>query len=496
MQAGCAAIRRAIAAVGLLAACRTPAPPRDVITVLTSNDILSVDPNRELENVTWSVLGNVYEPLIDFDAELRARPALAESWLQPSPDRWRFRLRRGAVFHDGAPVDAEAVKAALLKLRHAPEFEASQYLAPIESVEVVDSRTLDLVTRGPRALLSNLAIVLVTKPNASGAFPPLVGTGPYRLSAWEPGRRVVLERVASGTGPVAPIQRAVFEPEPDPAARLRRLAEGSADLTEDIPPALSADPPSGVRIERQAGLTLYVLSLNLRKRPGNPFADLRVRRALHLAIDRRALVDRLLNGQGLVATQPAPPRVFGFDPNLPEPRFDPQEARRLLAEAGRGAGFGVRLDIASDRRQAGELLREDLGAVGIDVEINAVPRATVYDLGRAGKSELLFMGWNFVSGESSEYLEYCLHTAGPVLGLTNYTGYSNRRLDEIAEENGGVLDPVKRRGLLHEAAAIAMADLPMLPLYVGDDIYAVRNELRFRARVGSSLRVADMELSQ
>ena len=187
-----------------------------------------------------------------------------------------------------------------------------------------------------------------------------------------------------------------------------------------------------------------------------------MRRALHLAIDRPALVDSLLRGQGRAASQPAPADVFGFDPALPEPRYDPEAARGLLREAGWARGLKARLDVASDRSDAARLIASQLSRVGVALEINAVPRDVVYQLGSSGKSALYFMGWNFVSGESSEFLEYCLHSPGTKLGLTNYGGYANQRLDRIAEENPSVLDPLERQKLLFEAARIAMAELPVL----------------------------------
>jgi peptide/nickel transport system substrate-binding protein len=460
------------------------------VTVVVSNDILSHDPNRQLENVTWSVLGNVYEPLVEFDAELRARPALARSWRQPSPERWRFELRP-AVFHDGTPVSAGIVAECLRRVRDSPEHEAAQYLSPIRGIEVVDERTLDLDTGVPRALLANLAVVGITKPNASPGFPPLVGTGPYALKEWAAGRRITLELFPGFSGPAPAVRRAVFEPVPDVATRLRRIQAGSADLTEDVPPAQARTPLPGLRFVKRDGLTLYYLGLDTREAPGNPFRDARVRRAFHAAIDRRDLVTSVLEGLGQVATQPAPQRVFGFDPSLPEPVFDPDAARRLLSEAGQ-TGLQVRLDVGQDRVDVAERLAQQLAAVGVRLAVNAVPRERVYELGEQGQSRLYLMGWNFVSGESSEFLEYCLHSPRDGLGLTNYGAYSNRRLDRIAEENPGVLDPVARQALLFEAARLAMQELPVLPLYVTHDIYAVRDGLRFQPRAGSALRLGDL----
>jgi peptide/nickel transport system substrate-binding protein len=127
------------------------------------------------------VLSNVYEPLVDLDANLRPLPVLARSWENPQPERWRFRLRPDVRFHDGTPLTAEAVRTAIEALRAgAAPAEAAQFLNQVREVAVVDPLTLDLVTREPRALLASLSFFHVTKPNAAGRFPPFAGTGPYR----------------------------------------------------------------------------------------------------------------------------------------------------------------------------------------------------------------------------------------------------------------------------------------------------------------------------
>jgi len=215
--------------VGGLAVGCAPPPPTSVTLVLP-DDIVGVDPNREVEVVTDSVLFNVYEPLVAHDEHLRIRTVLADSWEHPRPEQWRFHLRRGATFHDGTPVTAAEVRDALLALRRDPRAEAASFLTAVEDVRAEGDATLDLWTREPRALLANLPTLYIAKPNARGTDPALVGTGPFRLKTWEPGRQVVLERWDRYWGERPVLDRAVFVPEADPARRLARVRDVSDNI--------------------------------------------------------------------------------------------------------------------------------------------------------------------------------------------------------------------------------------------------------------------------
>jgi peptide/nickel transport system substrate-binding protein len=440
------------------------------------------------------VLSNVYEPLVDLDANLRPLPVLARSWEHPQPERWRFRLRPDVRFHDGTPLTAEAVRTAIEALRAgAAPAEAAQFLNQVREVAVVDPLTLDLVTREPRALLASLSFFHVTKPNAAGRFPPFAGTGPYRLKERQEGRYVSVERWDDYWGRRPQVDFAAFVPVASAPERLARVERGEADVAAGVPPELARGHDAGrVDLVRGPGLTVMYLGFGMRPGGGGPFTDPRVRRAFHLAIDRGELLRRALDGTGSVATQPVAPRVFGFNPRLPAPVPDPAEAHRLLAAAGHAGGLRIRLDHPDDRYQAARVLQEQLARVGVTLDLAGMQRGELWD--RAADSSLFFAGWDCATGEASEFFEFCLHTPGRGYGGANYGGFAHRRLDEIVETNTAALDPRVRQGLLQEAAFIAMEELPVLPLYVEDDIYAVRHGLRLPPRADNALRLADVRV--
>lgn len=476
----------------LAAACSTAKPRKDSLTVLLNADILSLDPNREIEQVTDSVLANVFEPLVGFDQELEAVTMLAESWEHPTPERWRLHIRRGVTFHDGVPLTPELVRDALLHIKDAPSEEAAQFLSEVREIAVAPDNSVDIVTAQPRAILANLPGLYITKRNSASDFPPLVGTGPYRLTSWKAGEQVVLERWPGYRGAKPVFSSVTFVPVPDGAERVARLAGGRADIIYAVPLEQAGQEPAGFRYLSRPGLTVYYLGFNLRASPTNPFHDLRVRQALHLGIDREDMLERGLSGKGAVATQPVAPSVFGYDPDVPRPRHDPVRARQLLAEAGHARGLRARLDLSNARLPVARVLQEQLRAVGVQLDLNPLEPDGVYQLAEAGKSDLFLIGWDCSTGEASEFYEFCLHRPQGQYGKGNYGGYSNPEIDRIAETNGAILDQRARRRLLQKAAVIAMEDLPVLPLWVRDDVYGVRADLTFRLRADAAVRLADV----
>ena len=480
----------------LLGACRSP-PRHESVTVLLNDDILSLDPNQEVEQVTDLVLSNVYEPLITVDGDMQPRLGLAESWEHPEPERWRFELRKGVHFQDGTPLTAEAVRDALLALKGNPELEAAQYLMQVREITASSENSLDLVTDKPTALLASLPFLYVSKKNAAGAFPPLVGTGPYRVREWGKGQQVVLETWDGYWGPRPALRQASFVPIKDPEARIERLRAGSADLVYDVAPHLTRTAIPGVRFARRSSVSVIYIGFALGPAQAkSPFSDVRVRRAIHLGVDRKKLLSEGLLGLGSVATQAVAPLVYGFDPNLPDPAHDPETARRLLKDAGHAAGLSARLDLALRWQPMAEALRDDLSQIGVKLTLNTLERRAFYDLGESGKSQLWLTGWDCSSGEASELYEVVLHTPREHYGMANYGGYSNPRIDAIADTNATILDPLARRRALQDAARIVLEDLPLVPLLVPDVIFGVREGLEFPPRADGEVRLADVRWRQ
>ncbi len=468
---------------------------RGPLRVLLSDAILGLDPNPEVESVTDSVLFNVYEPLVGFDDKLGIRTMLAQSWEHPRPEQWRFRLRHGVSFHDGTPLSAPLVRDALLSVKQAKGSEAAEFLSQVKDIVAMDDRTLDLITAEPRALLSSLPVVYIVKKNESGSFPPLVGTGPYRVVAHEQGGEIRLSRSNDYWGKRPDFVSVSFLPVKDPVERLAKVNRGEADIAYDVPPGLASGPgPS--RILRRPGVTLYYLGLDLRGGNSNPLRRKGVRLALHTAIDRERLVREAQRGMAAPANQTAPSSIFGFNPKLVAPVPDPLRAKTLLEGAGYPAGFPLTIDAAREVLPAAQRVAGDLQAVGVRAVVREGARHEVWDRAQQGRSQAFLVGWSFTSGESSEFFEFGLHTPTSGFGFFNYGHYSNPKIDAVAEQNAAILDPTDRQRRLQEAATLVMEELPVLPLYVADDIYAVREGISFLPRPDGEIWLPDVRDSR
>lgn len=470
--------------------CNSGSKEGSSITVLLTNDIRSLAPNENFEAVSDSVLINVFEPLVGLDRDLRLQPMLAESWENPRPEEWRFHLHKDILFQDGTRLTSKEVRDSILLVKSRPDWEISAFLTPVSDVQVVDEYTVAIITKKPYAILYKLPFVYITKPNQDRKFPPYLGTGPYRVIEWTHGKSITLQRWEHYWGAKPWIEQAKFVPVDGPEDRFNKLATGNADIIYSAPPDKASHTYPGIRILRRPGITVYYLGFNMRPDPGNPFSDLRVRQAFHLAIDREEIITSALQKNGAIPTQPVAPAVFGFDPSLPEPRYDVEAARKLMADAGYPNGFTIKLDHSSNRKNIAEFIQKDLAKINVTVELNSTQ--SVYEYMDTNQSDFFLAGWDCSSGDASEFYEFCLHTPGGSYGEGNYGHYSNARMDEIDETHAQSTDELQRRKILQEAAGIVMHDLPVLPVFMEDDIYAMKDNLKFEPRADAEIKLNEV----
>jgi len=479
--------------IAIFSVCKREQPSNRSLTVLLSDDILSIDPNSEFEAVTDSVLFNVYQPLVELDKDLNLHPVLAESWENPRPNEWRFHLRQNVRFHDGTYLTPQTVKRALEEVMRSANLDTTSFLSAIQEIKAIDDSTISIVTKKPSAILSRLPFVYIWKSNGQKSFPPLVGTGPYRLSDWQKGQSILLKRWEGYWEKEPSFQNVTFFPVPDARERVDRLRRGAADIAYSVPATSIIETPD-VHFMRRPGLTVYYLGFDLTPSSDNPFSNPRVRKAINIALNRDAIVRRVLHGFGTVPTQAVAPFVFGYNPSLPKPSQDIELAKNLLAQAGYSTGFHARLDLGSSRMAAAKLIQEDLRKIGIETDLNSLSLNDVYKLAESGKSRFFLIGWDCTSGDASEFYEYCAHTRDQNYGRGNYGHYSNAALDRLIDASGGVTDENERKSMLQEQGAIVMQDLPIVPVYIEDDIYGVRNSIEFEPRADSEIKIMDVKV--
>jgi peptide/nickel transport system substrate-binding protein len=483
--------------VPLLGACGGPAA-RDTLVVAHPAAPVSLKPNSANEELTLSVLSNVYEGLVDFDAKLAAVPALAESWHTEDDLTWVFRLRDGVRFHDGSPLEAADAARSIEWARTAPESRRHPELAEVASVTVQDPRTLVIRTREPfGALPHRLASIAITRP-ADGAGGAHVGTGPYRVVEATP-EHTVLEAFAGYARGAAAIRHVEFRVVPEAERRLELLRRGEVDFVIDVPAEsveeLRREP--GLRLVTEKGLRVLYLGLDTVRADDpdvsvpNPFRDVRVRRAIAMAIDREALVRGPLKGQAELVDQIVAPPVFGYDAALPPRVHDVAVARRLMAEAGHGAGFGVTLDyMPAKYRAMGPVvaaLARDLRVLNVDVRLRPSEPGAFLERLEGRRTAMWIIGWMSTGGDALITYNYLLHSPVAGRGVDN-GGYSSPALDALLSQAKTLMRPEERQPLLSKAARLVADDVPVVPLYRQTDLYAVSRDLQFEPRVDRRTR--------
>lgn len=470
---------------------RDGAAPAENVTVRVAlhGDPSSLDPHLQAEVIAQAVLGNIYEPLVTFDRAMRPRPLLAESWTNPDELTWRFRLRPGLRFHDGRPLGVDDVVASLERVRSHPGSRQSGSLVAVDEVVAIDDRHLEVRTHAPYAiLLSKLAFVAIVPADVPQEIEHPMGSGPYRFaerrhrsSGTEPGM-IRLEKVPGhrrGHGAPAVVEY-LFVADRD--ERIEGLLGGRFDLVDEL--ALGdvgqIQARESVRLESLTSLAVTYLQIDP-TRP--PFDDRRVRLAVHLALDRWALVDEVYGGYARPAGQMVSQNVFGHDPDLEPPRRDLAAVRTLLAEAGRGDGLRLELEVREGRPTT-DHVRRQLAEAGIEVTVVERPWSEMYARLQRGEVGFYLGGWVCTSGDAGDLFDAKVHSPDPELGYgrANFIDYSDPELDRLIERANAAHTLSQRGRLLRRALRLLAEDLVYLPLYSPEEVYGLRQRIRWTPR--------------
>ncbi|GAC1317271.1 MAG: ABC transporter substrate-binding protein [Chloroflexota bacterium] len=392
----------------------SPAPPATAtqsapakLTIDLDSELESLDPYLAYGISSLSIHHNIFDFLLERDAQGNLAPGLAESWTAVDPTTLEFKLRHNVVFHNGEPFTGESVRFSAQRMLD-PNLNSGvrSRFASINEVKVVDPFTVRfLLARPDPQLLDSLTNQMAMLPpsfgQAGSSLTP-VGTGPFKFVEWVHGDHVTVQandRYWAGSVKGTPrVQTVVFRPVPVAGTRLADVQSGQADLVVGLTPdqtrVLQSAGQTGPRVLR-ADLPGYQYIFFNERQTSSPLADARVRQALNYAIDRRALTDTLLGGTVMPLTQAVGPLTPGYDPTLAGFGYDPSRARRLLADAGVGSGFDLTLDVAqADRTDLIDAVAAQLSQVGVRVTIESLEGGAFNDRWLAhGLSGLFFVRW-------------------------------------------------------------------------------------------------------
>jgi peptide/nickel transport system substrate-binding protein len=463
-----------------------------------------------IANIAFS--RHVFEPLVVQDHQQNLTPGLAVSWRVLDPLTWELTLRPDARWHDGAPFTADDVVFSLGRAGNVPNSPSSfaVYTRPIRALETPDPLTVIIRTSEPTPLLPNYLslVMIVSRKHGENATTAdynsgraMVGTGPYRYVAWVPNQALTLERNDAYWGPRAAYARVEFRGMAAAATRVAALLSGDVDLIENVPTNGLARVRGDQRLRVVDTVSNRLIFLHLDSdrehspfvadRNGgpiaNPLRDTRVRRALSKAINREVIVTRIMEGAAIAAGDLGPPGYFGTSPELrPEP-FDPDGARRLLAEAGFADGFRLTIHGPNDRyvndEQVVQAIAQMWTRVGVATRVETMPRGPYFT--RASRLEFSMMLLGFSPNpEVLGMLETLIHSFDTerALGSNNRGRYRNPAVDQLIQEARTTMDNDARRRITQRAAQMALAETALIPLYFQHNIWAMRRDLDYEAR--------------
>ena len=478
-----------------------------------------VDPEYLFLGPNMAACRQIFDSLVGRDSDARWVPSLAESWRQVDPLTWEFKLRQGVTFQDGSPFTAADVVASFARVSSISNNPGpyTPNLRTVAGTEIVDPLTLRVHTDRPNPTLpgqfTNIFIIparLAKEPAEASSSRMAVGTGPYKLVSFRYGDGMTLERNETywGTKPAyAHVQVKVIS---NDGAREAALLAGDIDLMEDVPPddvaRLKANKavqvfarPADRVVFLQANTGADTLPL-LQDKDGkplaaNPLRDLRVRQAISAAIDRNALVERVLSGQGVPTMEIVPESFLGYTPGVIVPKADPAGARKLLAAAGFPDGFKMTLMCTNDRyvndARICQTLAQMLSRGGITTAVDAIPGSLFMASTRIGKNQapMLLYAISLSSLRDVAYiLALVAHSTDDATGFGdgNRGGFSDPALDRLIEAAITRSD-AGREAALQEAERATVAQLGIIPMYDEYTIAATRTGITYLPRMDEQL---------
>jgi peptide/nickel transport system substrate-binding protein len=477
--------------------------------------VTSLDPHYHALGPNNNIADHIFGSLIHQDEKQRLRPGLAESWKPIAEDTWEVKLRRGVKFHDGSEFDAKDVVSTFKRIPWVPNSPSAFtiYTKPVIGIEVKDPFTLHLRTNGPYPLLpndlSNFFIVPAKfETTATEDFnkgTAAVGSGPFKLVEYVRGDRIVLERNESYWGPKPHWKKVTFKLILNAPARVAALLAGDVQMIENVPTADIAKLKTNANLELAQAVSNRLIYLHMdhdrdqtpfaTDKSGtslgkNPFKDLRVRRALSMAINREAIAERVMEGVAIPAGQFLADGFFGISPNLKPVRYDPDGAKKLLAEAGYANGFGMTLHASNDRYINDSRIIQTVGQmfsrIGVEAKVEVMPWASYATRATNREFSMFLVGWGSGTGETSSPLRSLVSTfdRDRGLGQANRGRYSNKEMDATLAEALKTVDEEKRGILLAKASEIAINDVGVIPIHFEISTWALKKGLSYTGRAG------------
>jgi peptide/nickel transport system substrate-binding protein len=481
------------------------------VRIGNQGDALSMDPHSLNETTQLSVTGNVYEPLVGRDKNLALTPALATAWKQVSPTVWRFELRKGVKFHDGTPFTADDVVFSFAR-GSGEGSDMRSYTNDIKEVRKVDSHTVDFETKAPFPILPDVFsfFYIMSKDwsEKNGATRPVDrrkgventasfkanGTGPFRLRERQPNVKTTFVRNGAYWGKIeGNVINVEYTPIGNDATRVAALLSGQVDVIEPVPLQDVARITASGKARVLQGPELRTIFLGMDQKRDellysnvkgkNPFKDKRVRQAFYQAIDIVGIQKTVMRGASRPTALMVGPGINGFDEAMDKRLpYDPDAAKKLLADAGYPNGFEVSMNCPNDRyvndSNICQAVAASLARVGVKINLQAETKGTYFPKILKRDTSFYLLGWTpstYDSHNPLNALMRCVDDKGA--GQFNLGAYCNPKVDELTLKIQSETDKAKRNALIKEAFTIHADDIGHLPLHQQALAWGVANNV-------------------
>ena len=521
--------RKKLTALALAAALTLPlAAQAQDLTIALASEPSSIDPHFHNLGPNNAVARVMFDRLIMPDHNQQLLPGLAVSWKAIDDLTWEFKLREGVKFHDGSPFTADDV---VFTFERAPDVEGSPssfgtYLKG-KTITKIDDYTVHIKTERPYPLMPNdmSTFSIISKKHGTGAKTEdynsgkaTIGTGAFKFVEYVPGDRIVIERNDDYWGERPAWNRVTLKAIKSGPSRVAALLAGDVDLIEGVPTTDITVLKKNADVTLSQGISNRVIYLHLdhardnspfvKANDGgeikNPLKDLRVRQAISKAISRDLIVERVMENVAIKAGQLLPEGFFGVSDKLEPVAYDPEGAKKLLADAGYPDGFRLTIHGPNDRyindAKIAEAVAQMLTRIGLKTEVVTMPRSVYFKRASRGGPDgtpefsFILVGWGSGTGEASSPLKSLLHTYDKSrgYGASNRGRYSNPEVDKLIEDALATVDDAKRQDLLARATEVAINDVGIIPLHYQVNTWAARKGLKYRARTDEATVATDV----
>jgi len=477
---------------------------QDTLVIGRPSDAISLDSNTETTAPGAIVYGNIIEPLIVIDKDGQIQPNLAHKFEVVAPDRVRFFIRKGIKFHDGADLNAQAVKFTFDRAITMPARWKALF-GPIKAAEIVDDFTVDIVTSVPYGpLMASMAMVYtgIVSPDAVkkygdnyGRNP--VGTGPFVFKEWKTKDHITLVKNDAYWGKKARLNKVIFKVIPEAGSRMMSLRTGDIDIAMQPTPAeldmFRSDKKYDVA--ETMGLRVFFLGFNNALFPTD---DPKVRQALSMAVDINGIVDNILEGAAVPPKGYLAPAVFGFKDMGLDKRFpyDPKKAKALLAQAGwkdtdndgildkNGKKLVINFLGAKGRylmdAEICEAAQAMFKAIGVEAKLDFFEWATTFTALRKPDLEynLFTLGWLTTNADADYSLYAMFHSSQFSPKGWNNNRFKDARVDELLDRARSSQDRVDRQTSYYEAQDIIGESATWIPVYNTKEIFVLNKRVK------------------